>query len=742
MSRTIEFQIDVDTNLKSIEDLNKEIAKLEQEFETVSIGSDKFEQLGNQIKAAKGQLKDIDLQFEALDKEQRAAALVDTFSGLAGAVGAVSGAFIAFGAESEAIENAEKKLLGIIAVVQGIREVSDGYIASIKLFGPALKNFGKATIAAFKSGSKAAQAFKISLATIGIGALILAIDLLIENFDAIKESLGFAEDQQKKYNDALIEAEASVQGQIFELGYYNDIVQDVTRSDTERLAALNALNEAGVITEDVNLNNAESLDELNERVERNIDLIVAQTKAEAARQLLGDALKKQLEAESSSLDDNISFWEQAGNAILSAGNGYVATYRNIQTAAENRAKAEKDANEEVARATAVYEEQLNALLPMQQKDKELKEKVTEELRRQGKVTQATIKAIDDLAKKYERAAAVAAQTQQELELVRLDGFDREKQQIENQYAERLQLLTEAYGAESEEVKALLELQGAEIQAVRDKYDQEALDKKKEYDQQYLDLQNEIGDALAVTVEQQQQKEKDDLNAYYAGLIEQAEKFGLDTVELKKAQVDAVAMLDKQQKDEQKARDDEEVANKKQQQEALRDLAINSGLQLISTLSTLNQIYDKDNEEAAKKSFERQKALSIVETLISTYSTAQKAYASQFVPLPDPSSPVRGAIAAGLAVAGGLAKIAVIKNQKFNSPSSSTPPASSGGGGGGGSIPSGPSYSDGIFGAPSTPPTPVFTAGGTSAEGMRAYVVAGDVRNGLEANRKIEQRRTL
>ena len=34
MSRTIEFQIDVDTNLKSIEDLNKEIAKLEQEFET------------------------------------------------------------------------------------------------------------------------------------------------------------------------------------------------------------------------------------------------------------------------------------------------------------------------------------------------------------------------------------------------------------------------------------------------------------------------------------------------------------------------------------------------------------------------------------------------------------------------------------------------------------------------------------------------------------------------------------
>ncbi|CAB4219545.1 hypothetical protein UFOVP1615_31 [uncultured Caudovirales phage] len=66
-------------------------------------------------------------------------------------------------------------------------------------------------------------------------------------------------------------------------------------------------------------------------------------------------------------------------------------------------------------------------------------------------------------------------------------------------------------------------------------------------------------------------------------------------------------------------------------------------------------------ELAGKNSEIGKALSIASTTIATYASAQQAYYSQFLPIPDPSSPVRGAIAAGIAVAGGLANIAKIKN---------------------------------------------------------------------------------
>jgi hypothetical protein len=70
-----------------------------------------------------------------------------------------------------------------------------------------------------------------------------------------------------------------------------------------------------------------------------------------------------------------------------------------------------------------------------------------------------------------------------------------------------------------------------------------------------------------------------------------------------------------------------------------------------------------------------KGLAIASTLISTYSAAQKAYESQMQLTPD--SPIRAAIAAAVAVAGGLAKVKAIVGVKVPK-----------GGGASGSIPSG------------------------------------------------------
>lgn len=66
-------------------------------------------------------------------------------------------------------------------------------------------------------------------------------------------------------------------------------------------------------------------------------------------------------------------------------------------------------------------------------------------------------------------------------------------------------------------------------------------------------------------------------------------------------------------------------------------------------------------ELAGRNSEIGKALSIASTTISTYAAAQQAYYSQFLPVPDPSSPVRGSIAAGIAIASGLANVIKIKN---------------------------------------------------------------------------------
>ena len=164
-----------------------ELRALETEFESAQLGTDRFRELGKQVKAARNNLKDIEAQFEGLDKEQRATALVDTFNGLTGAVGAVSSAFIAFGADSENIENAEKKLLGVIGVVNGLRDVSNSLVAANKLLGPTFSAAGDQIKAAFTTASGGVNTFKAALAGAGIGIAILAITKLYEKYEDYKK---------------------------------------------------------------------------------------------------------------------------------------------------------------------------------------------------------------------------------------------------------------------------------------------------------------------------------------------------------------------------------------------------------------------------------------------------------------------------------------------------------------------------------------------------------------------------
>jgi len=165
---------------------------------------------------------------------------------------------------------------------------------------------------------------------------------------------------------------------------------------------------------------------------------------------------------------------------------------------------------------------------------------------------------------------------------------------------------------------------------------------------------------------------------------------------KKEEEDRVKDLNKKNKEQQeegiknlqKTAQDKKDINKKSQedeelhQQQMRDLIESSLMSTISTLTALNTQHDNLSEAAAKKSFERQKALGIAEALISTYFTAQKAYESQFKPA-DVSSPVRGTIAAAIAIAQGLAKVAIIRNKTYTSKSAGAAPSGGGQMSGGG-----------------------------------------------------------
>jgi len=105
-----------------------------------------------------------------------------------------------------------------------------------------------------------------------------------------------------------------------------------------------------------------------------------------------------------------------------------------------------------------------------------------------------------------------------------------------------------------------------------------------------------------------------------------------------------------------------------------------------------------------------------------------------LPIPDPSSPVRGGIAAGLAVAAGLVNVAKIASQKFEGGSQ----------GGGGGAPAG-----GVGGGQIQ--APQFQTIGTSGvnqlatlqqQPTKAYVVSGEVTSAQALDRNRVQNATL
>jgi hypothetical protein len=150
------------------------------------------------------------------------------------------------------------------------------------------------------------------------------------------------------------------------------------------------------------------------------------------------------------------------------------------------------------------------------------------------------------------------------------------------------------------------------------------------------------------------------------------------------------------------------------------------LEGLAIISDASELYAKKGEKQARKAFKIQKAANIASATIQTYQSAAGAYASQFLPLPDPSSPLRGKIAAGMAIASGLVRVGKIASQKFEGG------GSAGGGDGGGS------------GAP-TMSAPQFNVVGQSGlnqlaslnqQPIQAYVVSGQVtsQQALDRNR--------
>lgn len=101
------------------------------------------------------------------------------------------------------------------------------------------------------------------------------------------------------------------------------------------------------------------------------------------------------------------------------------------------------------------------------------------------------------------------------------------------------------------------------------------------------------------------------------------------------------------------------------EEALYQARISIARSGFATIGELALAFQGKSEESQRRAFQINKAASLAGAIVDTYAAANGAYKSQ-LSVPTPDAPIRAAIAAGIAIASGLARVAVIAKTKFES----------------------------------------------------------------------------
>jgi len=271
-------------------------------------------------------------------------------------------------------------------------------------------------------------------------------------------------------------------------------------------------------------------------------------------------------------------------------------------------------------------------------------------------------------------------------------------------------------------RATLDARTKEILSLEDFYNTQ-LDKAGENAELQKQIEEQRETELAAL--KQKFRDEDAAKAEEARIKkEEAEK------EAKEKALEAQIQAQEQSATAAKEAEDKRLADAAAYEGALSSLRESATAGTFSILQNLSTAFEKDTEEGQKKAFKRNQALSIAETLVSTYAAAQKAYASQLA-IPTPDAPIRAQIAAGVAVAAGLAKVAAIKSQQF-----------SGGGSAGGAAGGGGSIGGGIESVGVDVGSLVPNQQNPTPEPVRAYVVENEISNKQALNRELQIQTTL
>ena len=415
-------------------------------------------------------------------------------------------------------------------------------------------------------------------------------------------------------------------------------------------------------------------------------------------------------------------FQAALDDVKSAGTEMVDVFTGVDNSVEKIAETGKKvfneiktAVEEATEAATKLVNTTRAIRDQQQALVVENANLNKELETQQKIAEDTTLTYDERKAALERvgeaqvklAENIATQTRLEESLL------QQRIAQEDNYNKREELETQLAEATAGRIEAetALELKKQDAQKITRELEQEELDRKKTI----RDLLQENSAAIEEDAFTQMRNE---LDLQQMKALEELEN-------LKASEAEKLA-LKKSFSDKKKQVDKEEVEYKKMLDQTAKDATLKTASDVFGTLSQI-----AGEGSVAAKSF------AIAQTTIDTYQSANAAYKS-VVGIPV-VGPTLAPIAAGVAVAGGLLSVKKILSTKV-------PGNAGGGSSGGGSItpPQVPQFDPNAALDAATQQTELDNVVGPDGGQpvIKAFVVASDMTNQQEADRKIDELASL
>lgn len=624
---------DVKPLKKQLRDATQELQVARQkygEFSTEAVNAAK------KVALIRDEIEAANESAQLFDPGKRFQALTTAASTAAGGIAAVQGAMALFGGESEEVEKALLKVQGALALSQGLSQLKDiGKVTEqLKISFKGLGTSAKTATSSTDGLTKSTKGFGKAIIATGVGVLVAALGLLIANFDKVKEvmmKLFPVFEQLGKFVGNLING-------------FTDFIG--LTSEAERgLEALGKSNER--LNEDIN-NRIKVLSAQGGKEKEIYELRKQQIVGELALLERSAKVKGSLTEEEQKRRRELlteSTVEAANFNKFQAEQEKAAADKSRQLAEKSKAEADKRRALELE-AQGILEDSKIELLDKRQQEEAAVEK--EFAAKRKKLKEAGIE--DDGSLEKARLARLA-----EIDKQYKDEADAQEQEFQKRLNDiRTEIRLAGIKDENEKARQQILL---DFEARR----QEVLDDEKLTAEQRTALQLELAqqekqqlDALQLTIDQQnaekalveldrQMKEADASFQIQKDLIDKKEALSLEQFQK--------GLINEQQYNEAlKGYSEARIEIDRKENEAkMQNAAMAAGL--LNTVSTL-----------VGKNTAAGKATAIAATTIDTYLGAQKAYTSQLIP-GDPSSPIRAAIAAAIAVAGGIKNVREIVKTK-------------------------------------------------------------------------------